>query len=122
MGITEIGKETLIDRGTAAMVALAVGDAAGDLGRDDSVRQKYGILTQLLPEGKSTDDTEFSVLSATALLECRGEFNSKAVADTWRRYVLEEGGAKDRGGTPLYGALWNLSKGIDPLCPERTIL
>lgn len=107
-------REVFIDRAVAAMVALAVGDAAGDLGRDDAVRQKYGILTQLLPEGRSTDDTEFSVLSARALLECAGEFTSQFVADTWRKLVLEEGGAKDRGGTPLYGALWNLSRGIDP--------
>ena len=110
----KIDNEILIDRGIASMVALAVGDAAGDLGRDDSVRQKYGILTELLPAGKSTDDTEFSVLSARALLECSGEFTSRWVADTWRRYVLDEGGAKDRGGTPLYGALWNLANGIEP--------
>ncbi len=110
----KLEKEVLTDRAIAAMVSLAVGDAAGDLGRDDAVRQKYGILTKLLPEGKSTDDTEFSVLSARALLECPGEFNSQFVADTWRRLVLEEGGAKDRGGTPLYGALWNLSQGINP--------
>ncbi len=114
MSMESIDKEILIDHGIAAMVALAVGDAAGDLGRDDEVRQKYGVLTELLPEGKSTDDTEFSVLSARALLECQGEFTSQFVADTWRKLVLEEGGAKNRGGTPLYGALWNLSRGIDP--------
>lgn len=110
----KIERDVFVDRAVAAMIALAVGDAAGDLGRDDTVRQKYGILTKLLPGGKSTDDTEFSVLSARALLECTGEFTSQFVADTWRKLVLEQGGAKDRGGTPLYGALWNLSKGINP--------
>ena len=114
MSIESIDRETLIERGIASMIALAVGDAAGDLGRDDEVRQKYGILTKLLSKGKSTDDTEFSVLSARALLDCRGEFTSQFVADTWRRLVIEKGGAKDRGGIPLYGALWNLSQGIDP--------
>lgn len=106
--------EVFIDRSKAAMVALGVGDAAGDLGRDDAVRQKLGIVTNLLPEGKSTDDTEFTVLSARALLDNRKNFNSQAVADTWRKLVLSDGGARDRGGTPLYGALWNLSQGIDP--------
>jgi len=106
--------EQFIDRSVAAMVALGIGDAAGDLGRSDAVRQKLGILTQLLPEGKSTDDTEFTVLSARALLDNRDHYTAKAVADTWREKVIARGGALDRGGTPLYGALWNLSQGIDP--------
>ncbi len=107
-------KARLMDRAKAAMVALGVGDASGDLGRDPKVRQQYGILNRLLPSGKSTDDTEFSVLSARALLSCPGEYNAIYVANTWRRLVLENGGALDRGGTPLYGALWNLSQGVDP--------
>ncbi len=107
-------EETFIDRAKAAMVALGVGDAAGDLGRDAAVRQQYGILNRLLPQGKSTDDTEFSVLSAKALLTCPGEYNAQYVADTWRALVLDNGGALDRGGTPLYGALWNLSVGMNP--------
>jgi len=104
----------LIDRAQAAMVALGVGDASGDLGRDPTVRQQYGILNRLLPTGKSTDDTEFSVLSARALLSCPGEYHAQYVADTWRRLVIANGGALDRGGTPLYGALWNLSQGMEP--------
>ena len=39
MGIDE---QTLIDRAKAAMVALGVGDASGDLGRDQEVRQRFG--------------------------------------------------------------------------------
>jgi len=96
------------------MVALGIGDAAGDLGRDDGVRQKYGILTRLLPEGKSTDDTEFTVLSARSILDCPGEYNADFVAKTWRDLVLSDGGARERGGMPLYGALSNLSRGVNP--------
>lgn len=107
-------REQFVDRAQAAMVALGVGDAAGDLGRDPAVRQQYGVLNRLLKEGKSTDDTEFSVLSARALLSCEGPYTAQSVADTWRRLVLSNGGALDRGGTPLYGALWNLSQGIEP--------
>ncbi|MDF1569780.1 MAG: ADP-ribosylglycohydrolase family protein, partial [Spirochaetaceae bacterium] len=107
-------REEFIDRAVAAMVALGVGDAGGDLGRSDPVRQKYGILTTLPPEAKSTDDTEFTVLSARALLDNRDNYTAKAVADSWRSLVLADGGARERGGTPLYGALWNLSQGMDP--------
>lgn len=102
------------DRAVAAMVALGIGDAAGDLGRDDAVRQKYGILTTLLPEGKSTDDTEFTVLSARSILDCPGEYTADFVAETWRKLVLSDGGARERGGMPLYGALSNLSRGVNP--------
>lgn len=130
-------------RAVAAMVALGIGDAAGDLGRDDAVRQRYGLVTSLLKEGKSTDDTEFTVLSAVALLssvEPDGtagrdgglkrdggvveqlqtssdrfpRFTPDHVATCWKEFVLADGGAKERGGMPLYGALWNLSCGIEP--------
>lgn len=102
------------DRAVAAMVALGVGDAAGDLGRDDATRQKYGILSSLPPEGKSTDDTEFTVLSARSILDCPGVFNADFVAETWRKLVISDGGARERAGMPLYGALSNLAKGINP--------
>jgi len=110
----KIDEKIFAERAIATMIALAVGDAAGDLGRDNAIRQKYGIVSKLLPEGKSTDDTEFTALSARALLDCEGEFTAQFVADTWRRLVLSDGGAKERGGTPLYGALHNLSQGMEP--------
>lgn len=109
-----VSKEDFISRSIAAMVALGVGDAAGDLGRNDQVRQRFGIVTELLPEGKSTDDTEFTILSARALLDNWDNFTAESVADSWRTLVLTDGGAKERGGMPLYGALWNLSRGINP--------
>lgn len=109
-----LNDEVFIDRAKAAMVALGVGDASGDLGREQGVRQRYGIVNRLLPSGRSTDDTEFTVLSARALLSCQGEYTSQHVADQWRALVLSNGGALDRGGTPLYGALFNLSQGIEP--------
>jgi len=107
-------EKAFAERSVAAMAALGIGDAAGDLGRDDAVRQKYGILNRLLPEGKSTDDTEFTVLSARSLLDCPGEYNADFVAETWRKLVLSEGGAGQRGGMPLYGALSNLERGVNP--------
>lgn len=109
-----IDNEMFTRRSIAAMAALGIGDAAGDLGRDDEVRLRYGIIVSLLPEGKSTDDTEFTVLSARCLLDTDGEMTAQTVAQAWRDLVLSDGGAKKRGGMPLYGALWNLSQGIEP--------
>ena len=112
--ITLIREDLLTDRAVAAMIALAIGDAIGDIGRDNTIRNKYGIVTELLPEGRSTDDTEFTVLSARSYLENYKEYTSLAVANSWRKLVIEQGGANKRAGLPLYGALWNLQQGMEP--------
>ncbi len=109
-----LDNERFTRRAIAAMAALGIGDAAGDLGRDSEVRLQYGMIVNLLPSGKSTDDTEFTVLSARCLLDAEGEITAHSVAQGWKDLVLSDGGAKKRGGMPLYGALWNLSQGIEP--------
>lgn len=96
------------------MIGLAIGDAMGDIGRSQDHRARYGIVTNLYPEAKSTDDTEFGVLTARALLDTGGELTPATTAEAWRRYVLDRGGAKKRAGRPLYGALSNLLRGIEP--------
>ncbi|MGB9686045.1 MAG: ADP-ribosylglycohydrolase family protein [Rectinema subterraneum] len=112
--------EVLSDRATyesraiGAFIGLAVGDAVGDLGRNQEHRNKYGLITKLLDDGKSTDDTEFGVLTARALLDTNGALTPDAAASAWRRYILDRGGAKKRAGRPLYGAIENLSRGMQP--------
>lgn len=112
--------QVLSDRGrydskaAGALIGLAIGDAMGDIGRSQDHRSRYGIVTQLYPEAKSTDDTEFGVLTARALLDCQGRLSPELTAAAWRSYVLDRGGAKKRAGRPLYGALFNLSQGIEP--------
>lgn len=112
--------EALADRarmeakGAGALIGLAVGDAMGDLGRSQEHRARYGMVATLSTEGKSTDDTEFGVLTAKALLDSRGKLTPELTAAAWRKYVLDRGGAKKRAGRPLYGALENLARGIEP--------
>lgn len=101
-------------RAAGSLIGLAVGDAVGDLGRSQEHRARFGIVTGLHPDGKSTDDTEFGVLTARALLDSHGELTPERTAAAWRRYVLDRGGARKRAGRPLYGALENLSRGIEP--------
>ena len=64
-----------VDRAVGCMVGLAVGDAFGDIGRTESYRKRYGIVTNLYAGAKSTDDTEFGVLTAQTLLDCGGDLN-----------------------------------------------
>jgi len=63
---------------------------------------------------KSTDDTEFAVLTAQTLIDCGGNISLEKVGASWKRYILDEGGARERGGFPLYGAVANLERGIMP--------
>ncbi len=101
-------------KAAGAFIGLAIGDAMGDVGRSQDHRARYGIVTNLYPEGKSTDDTEFGVLTAKALLDARGKLTPELTAAAWRKYVLDRGGARKRAGRPLYGALENLARGIEP--------
>ncbi|MDX1416149.1 MAG: ADP-ribosylglycohydrolase family protein [Candidatus Promineifilaceae bacterium] len=102
------------DRAVGCMVGLAVGDAFGDIGRSEAFRQRYGIVTNLYAGAKSTDDTEFGVLTAQTLIDCAGELTPEALLSSWQKYILDQGGLFDRGGRPLYGAVANLQRGILP--------
>jgi ADP-ribosylglycohydrolase len=107
--------ETLCrDRAMGCLAGLAVGDALGDIGRIDSYRKRYGIVTNLYEGAHSTDDTEFALLTARALLDNRGVLSLDTVAGAWRKYILDNGGMLARGGRPLYGAVENLKRGLKP--------
>ena len=104
----------LVDRATGCLLGLAVGDAFGDLGRSPEHRQRYGMVTDMAEGARSTDDTEFAVLTAQTLIDCGGKLDSDAVLAAWEKYILGQGGMFDRGGKPLYGAVANLARGIHP--------
>lgn len=93
---------------------MACGDAMGDLGRSDSYRRQYGIINNIYRDAKSTDDTEFAVLSARILLDCHGQLSHAAILQGWQKYILDQGGLFERGGMPLYGAEANLRRGMTP--------
>jgi len=102
------------DKAAGCLIGLAVGDALGDLARTDYYRQRYGIITDLYEGAKSTDDTEFALLTARTLIDCRGNLTTDALLESWRKYILDQGGVYERGGKPLYGAVENLKRGILP--------
>jgi ADP-ribosylglycohydrolase len=105
---------SLADRAAGCLLGLAVGDAFGDIGRDQSYRLRYGIVTNLYDGAKSTDDTEFALLTAQTLIDCGGQLTSEHLVASWRKYIIDQGGVFARGGKPLYGAVANLERGALP--------
>jgi len=101
-------------RAKACMAGLACGDAMGDVGRNQAFRDRYGIVDDMYEGAKSTDDTEFAVLTAATLLDCGGELTVEALVASWKKRILDQGGLFDRGGVPLYGAVDNLRRGLVP--------
>lgn len=110
-----INNPTLLQqKSRGALLGLAVGDALGDLGRDQTFRARYGLATSLIAGAQGTDDTEFALLTARTLLDCEGRLTTEAVVDAWNKYILAQGGVFDRAGRPLYGAVANLQRGMLP--------
>lgn len=105
---------SLTDRASGCLLGLAVGDAFGDLGRDDDYRQRYGIIATLHDGAKSTDDTEFALLTAQTLIDCGGNLTEEHLVASWHKYIIDQGGVFERGGKPLYGAVANLQRGMLP--------
>lgn len=101
-------------RAVGCLVGLAVGDAMGDLGRDNDYRKRYGLAMELHHSAKSTDDTEFALLTTRTLVDCSGDLTPAAVLRSWQQYILDQGGVFERGGQPQYGAVANLRRGVQP--------
>ena len=112
--LTLADRDRYESKASGAMIGLAIGDAMGDIGRSQEHRARYGIVTNMYPDARSTDDTEFGVLTALALLDSGGALTPASTAAAWRKYVLDRGGARKRAGRPLYGALATLARGIEP--------
>lgn len=107
-------RDLFVSKATGCLIGLAVGDAMGDLGRSVEYRSRYGIITDLYPGAKSTDDTEFGLLTARTLLDCGGHLTSEAVLAAWQTHIIDQGGVFDRAGKPLYGAVENIKRGMRP--------
>jgi len=106
--------DSIIQKAKGCLIGLAIGDAMGDIGRDPDFRARFGIVTQLPPSARSTDDTEFALLTARTLLDYHGELTPDIMYASWKKYILEQGGIYKRSGRPQIGAVENIRRGIKP--------
>lgn len=108
-------RETFLDRARGVMSGLAIGDSFGDASRKPDNQLAYGITTDF-GEGASwsTDDTEFSLLTAQMLIEANGRLTPEIVAEAWKKHVVTQGEELNRGGNSEMEAAANLRRGLMP--------
>ncbi|HKM43500.1 MAG TPA: ADP-ribosylglycohydrolase family protein [Limnochordia bacterium] len=103
-----------VDKAFGALVGLAIGDSFGDASRTETNHLRFGITMDFADEASwSTDDTEFALLTAQALIDCGGDFTSEAVVAAWEKYILFQEEFK-RGGSSEIEAALNLKRGLKP--------
>lgn len=107
-------ERTKVDKAFGTLVGLAIGDSFGDASRTEANHQRFGITMDFTEEASwSTDDTEFALLTAEALIDCGGEFSSEAVVAAWEKYILYQENFY-RGGSSEIEAVVNLKRGLKP--------
>ena len=107
-------RELTISKATGCICGLAIGDSFGDASRMQSNRENYGITTDFNKGASwSTDDTEFALLTAKTLINCKGRLTTDDVVKAWFEDVVVQDEFK-RGGASEVSAAINLRRGIRP--------
>lgn len=107
-------RELAISKATGCICGLAIGDSFGDASRMQSNRENYGITTDFNKGASwSTDDTEFALLTAKTLINCKGRLTTDDVVKAWFEDVVVQDEFK-RGGASEVSAAINLRRGIRP--------
>lgn len=101
-------------KAVACLCGLAIGDSFGDAARKQENCVNYGLTTDFGSGCSwSTDDTEFALLTARTLIDCKGNVTSEAVVEAWLRDVAVQDEFK-RGGASEISAAMNLRRGLRP--------
>lgn len=102
------------DKAIGSLIGHAIGDSFGDAARTPENHFMFGITMDFPPgEAWSTDDTEFSLLTAQTLIDCGGKLTPEAVLAAWERHVLVQD-EFPRGGASEREAALNIRRGLRP--------
>ncbi len=108
-------RELCRDRAAGCLLGLAIGDSFGDAARTAENHFLYGITTDFR-EGvpaPGTDDTEFALLTASALIAGKEKFDASHVLAAWQQHVIALN-VLNRGGASEREAAANLRRGLLP--------
>ena len=107
-----------LSRAQGAMAGLAIGDAIGrpvEGMSAEQIREKYGSVkdfVNLTPGG--SDDTEYALLTGSAILKYGKSISASQFADFWIEKVCAQKGAFAGAGFSEMNAIHNLRKGLRP--------
>jgi len=114
----EMSTDLYLDRARGCMAGLAIGDALGRPVEGMSnieIREKYGSINDfLLVSPGGSDDTEYAILTAKAILEYGLNVTSDQFADYWRTKVVTQSAPFAGAGFSEMSAIHNLRKGLQP--------
>jgi ADP-ribosylglycohydrolase len=81
----------------------------------EQIAQRWGRIEGYVAETPTgSDDTEYALLTAKALLRYRAAFSADTVADLWRDEVCGQEGGFAGGGFSEMAAIRNLERGLRP--------
>ena len=105
-------------RARGSLAGLAVGDALGRPAEGmepDEIAERWGRIEGYVSETPlGSDDTEYALLTAKALLTYRERFSAETVADLWYEEVATQEGGFAGGGFSEMAAIRNLGRGHRP--------
>ncbi|MDN5854490.1 MAG: ADP-ribosylglycohydrolase family protein [Actinomycetia bacterium] len=105
-------------RARGSLAGLAVGDALGRPAEGmepDQIAERWGRIEGYVADTPiGSDDTEYALLTAKALLTYRERFGAETVADLWYAEVASQEGGFAGGGFSEMAAIRNLGRGHRP--------
>jgi ADP-ribosylglycohydrolase len=107
-------RDLCYDKAYGALIGLAIGDSFGDLCRTKESHASFGMTMDFRDSiSWSTDDTEFALLTAKALIDAKGDLTTQHVLNLWQNHVITQG-ELNRGGASEREAAANIKRGIYP--------
>lgn len=113
----------MIDAAKGCLVGLAVGDALGQPTEGwspDRVQARWGYISGFVTDSTAvSDDTEYTLFSAQALLKYGPGITSDDIAREWLEQIVPQSGPFKGAGFSEMAAIENLRKGLRPPASGR---
>jgi ADP-ribosylglycohydrolase len=109
--------ERMLERAKGCLGGLAVGDALGQPTKGwspQAVRERWGVIEGFVGEAALSDDTEYTLFSARALLDYGPGITSEDVANEWLAQIVPQAGPFKGAGFSEMAAIDNLRRGVRP--------